>query len=219
MSDHGFLLGRIAVRVRLITMDQLNEATTQQGREPGKNIGRILIERGLINERQLEEVIKIQKDYLAKRKAQQAAAVQAPAVAPASAGQPATASAAAPGATVRLDRAAIVQTAGAQAAPPASAPPAPAATAVAEPPPQKAPPAATGAAVTPAPEPRSDPAAGGATSGRLNAIQRWRRVVPTRSLPRLASDGIGGHVLIGSAVRCAAVRARARRVRRRDDCR
>lgn len=76
MSDQGFLLGRIAVQAKLITMDQLNESTAQQGREPGKTIGRILIERGLISQGQLEKLVKIQKDYIAKRKAQQAAAAQ-----------------------------------------------------------------------------------------------------------------------------------------------
>ena len=175
MSDQGFLLGRIAVQAKLITMDQLNESTAQQGREPGKSIGRILIERGLINERQLEKLIKIQKDYVAKRKAQQAAAAQgtaAPQTATAqgaverSAPQPA-ASPAAVGATVRLDRAAILQAAGAQSAPPASAPPAQAATAaaLAEPPPREESPEAA-----PAQGPRPVPAAVEATSGRMNAI-------------------------------------------------
>ncbi len=173
MSDQGFLLGRIAVQAKLITMDQLNETTTQQAREPGKSIGRILIERGLINERQLEKLIKIQKDYIAKRKSQQVAAAQAVAAAPAAPAateQPAAASAAAPTATVRLDRATILQAAGAQAAPPVSAPPAPAATAVAEPPTQERPPAVTGGVTAPAPEPRPSPAAAGVTSGRLDAI-------------------------------------------------
>ncbi len=74
MADQEFLLGRIAVQVKLITLDQLNEATAQQGREPGKNLGQILVERGFITDRQLEKLIDVQKKYIARRDAMQAAA-------------------------------------------------------------------------------------------------------------------------------------------------
>jgi twitching motility protein PilT len=78
-QNQRVLLGRIAVQAKLITMDQLAEATDQQGREGGvKNIGQILIERGLITPQQLQKLVKVQKDYLAKLQAKKDAAAAAP---------------------------------------------------------------------------------------------------------------------------------------------
>jgi twitching motility protein PilT len=79
-QNQRVLLGRIAVQAKLITMDQLTEATDQQGREGGvKNLGQILVERGLITPQQLQKLIKIQKDYLAKLQAKKDSAAAAPA--------------------------------------------------------------------------------------------------------------------------------------------
>jgi twitching motility protein PilT len=69
MRDPGqeHLMGRIAVHLKMITMDQLAEATREQGPGGGKPIGAIFVEKGWINQAQLEKLIQYQKDYLARR--------------------------------------------------------------------------------------------------------------------------------------------------------
>lgn len=90
------LLGRLAVHYKLITLDQLNELTKQQGRDGGK-LGELMVKRGMINAQQLEQVIKVQRDYIAKQAAVQAAAQSAPqAQAPTAARPPTPVAAAAP---------------------------------------------------------------------------------------------------------------------------
>jgi twitching motility protein PilT len=76
-TDQGYLLGRIAVQLKLITMDQLVEATKHQERTgAGKRLGDILVEQGLITPVQLETIARIQREYLAKRRAMQAGGLQ-----------------------------------------------------------------------------------------------------------------------------------------------
>jgi len=118
------LLGRIAVHLKLITMDQLAEATRLQGDEGGPPIGQVLIGKGWITAEQLQKLIQYQKDYMARRQAAPTpAAAPAPAPAPAAAPTPATAptASAAAGAT----RAARTP-AGTRAAAPATPHPTPA---------------------------------------------------------------------------------------------
>ena len=62
------LLGRIAVQNKLITMDQLVDATMQQGREPGKRLGNIFVEQGWITNEQLQQLIKTQRELQARMK-------------------------------------------------------------------------------------------------------------------------------------------------------
>jgi len=66
------LMGRIAVQLKLISMEQLNEATAEQGRNPEKRLGDILLEKGFVNVRQLEKLKQVQRDVVAKHRARQA---------------------------------------------------------------------------------------------------------------------------------------------------
>jgi len=87
------LLGRIAVHLKLITMDQLAEATRIQGAESGMPLGEVLVQKGWITPEQLKTLIQYQKDYVAKRqsagKPVAAPATAAPAARPAAAKRPA----------------------------------------------------------------------------------------------------------------------------------
>jgi len=89
--EQELLLGRIAVHHKLISMDQLVEATLQQGKEgPERRLGDIFVENGWITQDQLQKLLEIQKDLLAKhRQAQAAAGRGAGAPAPATATGPA----------------------------------------------------------------------------------------------------------------------------------
>ena len=86
MSDANTdgLLGRLAVHYKLATLDQINQATRDQARAGGSQpLGQLLVAKGVINAAQLEQLMKVQREYLAK---QQATAPK-PAPAPAS-GEP-----------------------------------------------------------------------------------------------------------------------------------
>jgi twitching motility protein PilT len=109
------LLGRIALHLKLITHDQLSEATRQQARDGGKtSLGSILVERGFISEAQLQTILKAREQVVAGHRAQQAVeqADPAPGVASrrpvrrapaAAAAAPATPAAAAPARRPRSD--------------------------------------------------------------------------------------------------------------------
>jgi twitching motility protein PilT len=60
------LLGRLAVQHKLITMEQLEEATRAQGRREGVALGTILIEQKLITEAQLRQLLDIQQKQMAE---------------------------------------------------------------------------------------------------------------------------------------------------------
>jgi len=71
------LLGRIAVHNKLITIQQLAQATRAQARAPGvKRLGEILIDLGFLTQEQLEWLLGAQKDYLAAQEATAAAEIQ-----------------------------------------------------------------------------------------------------------------------------------------------
>jgi len=73
------LLGRLAVHNQMISMDQLAEATDEQGRRnDGSNIGNILVEKGFLSSKQLEKLVKGQKQMVARQRASQAAKAAAP---------------------------------------------------------------------------------------------------------------------------------------------
>jgi hypothetical protein len=73
------LLGRLAVHNKMISMDQLAEATGEQGRRnDGSNIGKILIEKGFLTTAQLEKLVKGQQQLIARQRASQAAKAAAP---------------------------------------------------------------------------------------------------------------------------------------------
>ncbi len=75
------LLGRIAVQMKLIDAAQLARALESASND--KQLGAVLVESGAINERQLEKLLAVQKDLIAKHRAKQAAARgEAPAAPP-----------------------------------------------------------------------------------------------------------------------------------------
>ncbi len=68
------LIGRLAVQLKLITPKQLAEATDAQADGSGAGFGAMLVEKGWINAKQLEKLESVQRDLIAKHRAQQAAA-------------------------------------------------------------------------------------------------------------------------------------------------
>jgi len=68
------LLGRLAIQLKLIDMQQLREATAEQARQgTERKLGEVLVELGYINEAQLAKLQKVQRDVIAKHRAKQAA--------------------------------------------------------------------------------------------------------------------------------------------------
>jgi twitching motility protein PilT len=86
------LLGRLAVHLKMITLDQLNAATRDQGRV-GEDapLGEILVEKGFINRAQLAKLMAAQQQVLAKQRAKSPASAD-----PLPAARPAAAPSAAP---------------------------------------------------------------------------------------------------------------------------
>ena len=69
------LLGRIAVQLKMITQEQLAQATRRQADEGGtKNIGQVLCEMGFLKQPQLAQLLKARDQLVAKQKAMQAVA-------------------------------------------------------------------------------------------------------------------------------------------------
>jgi twitching motility protein PilT len=68
------LLGRLAIQLKLLSLDQLNKATAVQGRHPDKRLGEILIELGFLTEKQLAKLLQVQREVIAKHRAKQQAA-------------------------------------------------------------------------------------------------------------------------------------------------
>jgi twitching motility protein PilT len=72
------LIGRLAIQLKLIDMDQLNQATAEQARVGGdRKLGDIFIEKGFLNPTQLAKLENVQKDVIAKHRAKQAASGRA----------------------------------------------------------------------------------------------------------------------------------------------
>ena len=73
-DSNDALLGRIAVHTKLISQEQLNQATETQGRGGGRQrLGEILVEKGFIDPAQLQKLLAAQKQVLAKQAAQRVA--------------------------------------------------------------------------------------------------------------------------------------------------
>ena len=73
-ESNDALLGRIAVHTKLISTDQLNQATESQGRSGGRQrLGEILVEKGFINPAQLQKLLVAQKQVLARQATQRVA--------------------------------------------------------------------------------------------------------------------------------------------------
>ncbi|HEY4588710.1 MAG TPA: type IV pilus twitching motility protein PilT [Thermoanaerobaculia bacterium] len=64
------LFGRIALHYKLATREQVLEATQIQTGEGGRRpLGEILVEQGVLNPRQVEQILAVQRDYVAKQQA------------------------------------------------------------------------------------------------------------------------------------------------------
>jgi twitching motility protein PilT len=73
------LLGRIAVHLKLIDVDQLAEATRLQGQSGGeKRLGEILVERGMLTPAGLEQVLRARQQIIVKQRAKAAVAQSLP---------------------------------------------------------------------------------------------------------------------------------------------
>jgi len=87
-GSDDLLFGRIALHYKLVTREQLVAAAEWQAREgSARRLGEILVERGFLTPQQLEQLLAVQREYVAKQQAQTAAAVAAPE--PAAPGTPA----------------------------------------------------------------------------------------------------------------------------------
>src|SRR3954467_6814242 len=74
------LFGRIALHYKLATREQVLEATQIQTGEGGRRpLGEILVEQGVLNPRQVEQILAVQRDYVAKQQAREPAAPAPPA--------------------------------------------------------------------------------------------------------------------------------------------
>ena len=82
LGQDDLLLGRIALHYKLVTQDQLTQAAARQDLEGGR-LGEALVGLGLLTPGQLDKLLAVQRDYLAKQQVQEAAAVPAQAPAPA----------------------------------------------------------------------------------------------------------------------------------------
>jgi twitching motility protein PilT len=77
MGQDEVLFGRIALHYKLVSQDQLAAATAAWSQEGGlRGLGEILVESGVLNLRQLEQLRAVQRDYLAKELAKQKAPQQ-----------------------------------------------------------------------------------------------------------------------------------------------
>jgi twitching motility protein PilT len=84
------LLGRIAVHLKLISIDQLTQATRLQGQgRSEKRLGEILVDQGMLTQAQLEQVLRARQQLLAKQRAKQAVTDALPAPEPEAARTPA----------------------------------------------------------------------------------------------------------------------------------
>jgi twitching motility protein PilT len=69
LGQDEVLFGRIALHYKLVSQDQLTEATSAWNQEGGlRGLGEILLDQGVLNVRQLEQLRGVQRDYLAKQK-------------------------------------------------------------------------------------------------------------------------------------------------------
>jgi twitching motility protein PilT len=71
LGQDDLLLGRIALHYKLVTQDQLNQAAARQGQDGGR-LGEILVGLGVLTPGQLEKLLAVQREYIAKQQAQMA---------------------------------------------------------------------------------------------------------------------------------------------------
>ncbi|MFL6196694.1 MAG: type IV pilus twitching motility protein PilT [Thermoanaerobaculia bacterium] len=128
-ASDDLLFGRIALHYKLVTREQLVEASKLQAEEGGqRRLGEVLSAKGLLTPRQVEQILAVQQQYVAKQPAPAAAPQAAPAPPPALEGQPMPAVTMAPQAMAALvveqpmPALAVAATVAAPAPPPAARP-------------------------------------------------------------------------------------------------
>jgi twitching motility protein PilT len=183
-GQEDLLLGRIALHYKLVTQEQLNQAAAKQGRDGGR-LGEILVQLGILTSGQLDKLLAVQRDYVAKQQAQMAAASTAPAPAstPAPASAPAPAAPAPPPPAspllveTRLPGLVEAPAPALLVQPAVAAPPLPGAPTPSPAPAPAAPPAAAPAAAAPVPAPAAPTTAGGSgwrqSERRLDTLLTW----------------------------------------------
>ena len=73
LDSNDLLLGRIAVHAKLISVEQLNEATLAQGRSGARmRLGEILVDKGFVTPAQLQKLLAAQRQVTAKHAAKKA---------------------------------------------------------------------------------------------------------------------------------------------------
>ncbi len=78
-GSDDLLFGRIALHYKLVTREQLVAAAEWQAREgSARRLGEILVERGALTPQQLEQLLAVQREYVARQQAQAAAVAAAP---------------------------------------------------------------------------------------------------------------------------------------------
>ena len=83
------LLGRIAVHLKLISVEQLADATRLQGQAGSeKRLGEILVERGMLTQAQLEKVLRARQQMITKQRAKAAVEKALPEPEPEAAARP-----------------------------------------------------------------------------------------------------------------------------------
>jgi twitching motility protein PilT len=68
LAEDDVLFGRIALHYKLVTQDQLTDVAAQQIREGGeRRLPDLLVERGILTARHVQQVLTVQQEYVAKR--------------------------------------------------------------------------------------------------------------------------------------------------------
>ncbi|KAB2957449.1 MAG: hypothetical protein F9K16_14170, partial [Thermoanaerobaculia bacterium] len=79
MSSESRLFGQLAIHYKLVTPDQLAAATRKQADDGGSRpLGELLVELGLLQPAQLERLLEIQRQVLARNAAAATAAAAPP---------------------------------------------------------------------------------------------------------------------------------------------
>jgi twitching motility protein PilT len=67
LAEDDVLFGRLALHYKLVTQDQLTDVAAQQVREGGeRRLPDLLVERGILTARQVQQIQTVQQEYLAK---------------------------------------------------------------------------------------------------------------------------------------------------------
>jgi twitching motility protein PilT len=68
LAEDEVLFGRIALHYKLVTQDQLTDVAAQQIREGGdRRLPDLLVERGILTARHVQQILTVQQEYVAKR--------------------------------------------------------------------------------------------------------------------------------------------------------